>query len=93
LFWVLVLSAGFFKHVGLVELLVCWSFLLNLLRDPFYVFYITHFVEFYGLEPSTCFGFLIPLVEYFIAVFFWRSWLSGPIISSVGAFDWACSKK
>ena len=57
------------------------------------MFYITHFVEFYGLKPSTCFGFLIPLVEYFIAVFFWRSWLSGPIISSVGAFDWACSKK
>jgi hypothetical protein len=51
------------------------------------VFYITHFVEFYGHKLSTSFGFLIPLVEYFIAVFFLRSWLSGPIISSAGAFD------
>ena len=48
---------------------------------------------FYGLEPSTFFGFLIPLVEYFIIVFFWCSWFSGPIISSTSAFDWACSKK
>jgi hypothetical protein len=58
----LVLGLGSFGRI----LLACWLggtisslefFLLNLLRDPFYVFYITHFVEFYGHEPSTCFGF------------------------------------
>ena len=45
-----------------------------------------------ALSLPLALGFLIPLVEYFTAVIFWRSWLSGPIISSVGAFDWACSK-
>jgi hypothetical protein len=50
-------------------------------------------VGFYGLEPSACFGSFNSLVEYFITVFFWCSWLSGPIISSTGTFDWACFKK
>ena len=49
--------------------------------------------NFMALSLPFALGFLIPLVEYFIAVFFWRSWLSSPIISSTGAFDWACSKK
>ena len=70
----LVLGLGSFGMI----LLACWlggtisslEFLAKLIAGPFLCVSYYPFRGIYGLKPSTCFGFLIPLVEYFIVVFF-----------------------
>ena len=70
----LVLGLGSFGRI----LLACWlggtisplEFLAKIVAGPFLCVSYYPFRGIYGLEPSTCFGFLILLVKYFIAVFF-----------------------